>query len=138
MLRYSVVFAVQNLEIDVIPAIIFKSVTDNFPSVTSVVIDEALYIFKNENLWFTFFYDSCKLTKKRSSSIFKPFSFSHHRESLTWRSADKNIYFPLEWRGVKGLNIRMPTAFINVVVGKIRFLAFIINISSKYNLSVKT
>ena len=100
------------------------------------MVNEAFYILKYENFRFTFFDYSCKLTEKSPSGIFKAFSFSYHRECLTWGTPDKNIYFIFEGFCIEVMYIGVPTAIINGVVGKIRFFAIVINITGKNNLSV--
>lgn len=119
MLGYAVVFAVQDLEIKVITAVIFKCMSDYSPCIAFIMIYEAFYILEDENFWLTFLYYSCKLSEKGSASIFKPFSLAYHRKRLTRRSTDKNIDFVFERCSIKGMNIGVPALIVDVVVGKV-------------------
>lgn len=78
MLGNSVVLTIKNLKEKVVTAIILKSMPNDLPCIAFVMIYETFYILKYKYFGFTFFYYSCELAKKRTSCIFKTFTFSNH------------------------------------------------------------
>ena len=137
MLRYSIVTAVQNAELYVI-AQFFKYIVHHMPCPTLVMVQKSTNVFKQENFWLCFFYYTGELIEQRTSSVFKPQSMTHHRESLTRSSTNHKVYFAFITSSVEVANIRKPVIFADLVIGKIALFAFGFNIASKHDLVLQT
>ncbi len=103
------------------------------PGTSFIVIKQSTYIFKQEHLRLRFFYHTGKLIKQRSTSIFKTKAVTHHRECLTGRTTDDEIYISLISAGIEVAYISKPIFLFNVIVCKIAFLTFGFDIASKHN-----
>lgn len=137
MLRDTIIFTVKNLKINLITAIIFESMPYHFPGITFIMIDQALDILKDEYFRFTFLDYPGEFTEQRSPRILETLSFSDHRECLTRRTTYKDVNLALKWSCIKCMDISVPPALVNIIVGKIRFLTFFINIAGKYDFCIQ-
>ncbi len=63
MLRYSIVFTVKHLKMNVVSAIIFKCMPYHLPSIAAIMVKQTLNILKNKYFRLTFFYYSSKFTE---------------------------------------------------------------------------
>ena len=108
-----------------------------FPCFAMVMFKQSLDILKYKYFGPTFFHDTCKFSKKCTSSIFKSTLLTYNREGLAWCPSNKNVYFVSERFCIEFVNIRMPLIFFYRIVCKICFLAIGINIPCKLNIIIQ-
>ena len=99
---------------------------------------KSLDVFEDEDLGPAFLDHTGELAEERPPGVLESLTLSDHRERLARRPSHEQVDLAKVGCGVQAVYVRVPLLFLDMVIGKIRLPALLVDVAGEDNLEIQS